>query len=66
MVEKAKITIIEAVMLFVYEKANKKYLDKPKLHQQVVNKALPIAKTLYLSYFLLFLFDNARNHSVYT
>ena len=31
----------------------------------MVNKALPIAKTLYPGYSLLFLFDNATSHSVF-
>ena len=30
-----------------------------------MNKALPIAEALYPGYSLLFLFDNATNHSVY-
>ena len=63
--EKAEITITKAVVLFEYGKANEGYWDGPKLHQQVVNKALPIAETLYPGYSLLFLFDNATSHSVY-
>lgn len=63
--EKAGITITEAVVLFEYGKANEGYWDGPKLHQQVVNKALPIAEALYPGYSLLFLFDNATSHSVY-
>ena len=62
--EKVEITITEAVVLFEYGKANKGYWDGPKLHQQVVNKALPIAEVLYPGYSLLFLFDNATSHSV--
>ncbi len=65
MMEKAEIIIIETVVLFEYRKANKRYWDGPKLHQQVVNMALFIAEVLYSSYFLLFLFDNATSHSVY-
>ena len=64
-IEKMEITITEAVVLFEYEKTNKGYWDGPKLHQQVVNKALAIAEALYLGYSLLFLFDNATSHSVY-
>ena len=63
--KKAEITIIKAVILFEYEKANKGYWDKLKLHQQVVNKALPIAKAFNPDYSLLILFHNAINHSVY-
>ena len=56
---------IESVEIFEYGKNNDGYWDGAKLHQQVVNKALPIAEALYLGYSLLFLFDNATNHSVY-
>ena len=63
--EKGEITITEKVVLFEYGKANKEYWNRPKLHQQVVNKVLSIAKALYLGYFFLFLFDNATSHSVY-
>lgn len=55
----------EAVEIFEYGKNNDDYWDGAKLYQQIVNKALPIAKALYLSYSLLFLFDNATSHSVY-
>ena len=64
-IEKSELTIIEAVELFEYGKANKGYWDGPKLHKQVVNKALSLAEALYPSYSLLFLFDNATSHSVY-
>lgn len=63
--EKEEITITEAVVLFEYGKANEGYWDRPKLHQQVVNKVLPIVEALYSSYSLLFLFDNATSYSVY-
>lgn len=55
----------EAVEIFEYGKNNDRYWDKARLHQQVVNKALPIAEALYPGYSLLFLFDNATSHSVY-
>lgn len=32
---------------------------------QIINKALPIAQSLYLGYELLFMFDNATSHSIY-
>ena len=57
---------IEAVEVFEYGKNNDGYWDGAKLHQQVVKKALPIAEALYPGYSLLFLFDNATSHSVYT
>ena len=50
---------------FEYGINNDGYWDRAKLHQQVVNKALPIAEALYPGYSLLFLFDNATSHSVY-
>lgn len=54
-----------ATKLFEYRKSNKDYLDKPKLHKQVVNKAVLIAKALYLGYLHLFLFDNTTSYAVY-
>ena len=63
--EKTGLTFKEAAELFEYGKNNEGYWDGPKLHKQVVNKALPIAEALYPGYSLLFLFDNATSHSVY-
>ena len=56
---------MKAVKILEYGKNNNGYWDRAKLHQQVVNKALPIAKAFYLRYLLLYLFDNTTNHSVY-
>ena len=64
-IDKTGLTVTEAVELFEYGKSNEGYWDGPKLHKQVVNKALPIAEALYLGYSLLFLFDNATSHSVF-
>lgn len=55
----------ELVKIFEYGKNNNEYLNGTKLYQQVVNKALPIAETLYPSYSLLFLFNNATSDLVY-
>ena len=44
----------EAVEIFEYRKNNDGYWDGAKLHQQVVNKALPIAKVLFPGYSLYF------------
>ena len=63
--EKTGLIFREAVELFEYGKNNEGYWDGPKLHKQVVTKALPIVEALYPRYSLLFLFDNATNHSVY-
>lgn len=63
--EKTGLTHTEAIEIFEYGKNNNEYWDRAKLHQQVVNKALPIAETLYFGYSLLFFFDNATSHSVY-
>lgn len=63
--EKTRLSVTEAIKLFEYGKANERYWDGRKLHKQVVNKALPLAKALYPGYSLLFLFDNAISHSVY-
>lgn len=59
------LTMTEAVELFKYEKNYERYWDGAKLHEQVISKALPIAKALYPGYALLFLFNNATSHSVY-
>ena len=64
--KQTELKITKATKLFEYKKANKDYWNRPKLHKQVVNKALPIAEVLYPGYLLLFLFDNATSHTVYT
>ena len=51
---------------FEYGKNNDGYWNGAKLYQQVINKALLIAEALYFGYSLLFLFDNATSHSMYT
>ena len=56
----------EALEIFEYRKNNDGYWDGAKLHNQVVNKALPITQALYPGYSLLFLFDNVTSHSVYS
>lgn len=48
----------KAIKIIEYGNNNDEYLDRAKLHQQVINKALLIIKTLYPRYLLLFLFDN--------
>ncbi len=64
--EKCDCLEIKVVEVFKYKKNNNGYWDRTKLHKQVVSKTLPIAKVLYPRYSLLFLFDNATSHSVYT
>lgn len=56
----------EAVKIFEYQKNNDKYCDRVKLHKQVVTKALLIAEAFYPRYLLLFFFDNAISHLIYT
>ena len=63
--EKTELIFREAVKLFEYRKINKRYWDGPKLHKQVVTKALLITEALYPGCLLLFLFDNSTSHSVY-
>lgn len=58
--------VTKVVEIFEYEKSNDRYWDRPKLHHQVITKALPITKALYPGYSFLFLFDNATSYSVYT
>ena len=41
------------------------YWTGEHLLHQIINKALPIAKSLYPSYELLFMFDNLTSHSIY-
>lgn len=66
MIDKTRLSVTKVVQLFEYKKTNKDYWDRFKPYKQVVNKALPITKTLYLGYSLLFLFNNVINHFVYT
>ena len=56
----------EAVEILEYGKNNEGYWDEIKLMKQVKEKALPIAKALYPGYSLLFLFNNATSHLVYS
>ena len=55
----------EAATYFEYGNNNERYWTRDHLLQQIVDKAFPIAETLYLGYELLFMFDNATSHSVY-
>lgn len=56
---------LEAVEFFEYGENNEGYWTGEYLLKQVVKKAMPIGKALYLRYQLLFLFDNATSHSVF-
>lgn len=58
--------INEAVEILEYKKNNDGYWDRIKLLQQVMEKALLRAETLYSGYSILFMFDNATSHLVYT
>lgn len=53
------------VEIFEYNKNNDKYKDRAKLHQQVENKALLIAKVFHFGYLLLFIFNNITSYSLY-
>ncbi len=55
----------ETVTYFEYGKIEEGYWTGEHLLDQIVKKALPIRKTLYPGYELLFLFDNATSHSIY-
>ena len=63
--EKTRLVETKAVEIFKHRKNNNEYWDGAKLHKQVVDKAVPIIQALYHGYSLLFLFNNATNHSVY-
>lgn len=56
----------EAEEILEYGKNNEGYWDGVKLVKQLKEKALPIAEALYPGYSLLFLFDNATSHSIYS
>lgn len=43
----------------------KNYKTEKHLLDQIINKTLSIKENLYLGYELLFIFDNASNHSIY-
>lgn len=60
-----ELKIIEGVQLFKYKKSNEDYQNRFKLYKQVINKVLPITKTLYLGYLLFFLFNNVTNYFVF-
>ena len=56
----------EAIEILEYWKNNEGYWNGIKLVKQVKKKALLIAKALYPGYSLLFLFNNATSHLVYS
>lgn len=69
--KRKKIVIIillktKVIKIFIYGKNNNGYQNEAKLHQQVVNKTLPIIEAIYPRYLLHFLFNNTKSHSVYT
>ena len=57
---------LEAVTYFEYGKTEEGYWTGEHLLDQIVKKALPIGEALYPGYELLFLFDNATSHSIYS
>lgn len=64
--EKTRLVETKAIEIFEYRKNNDGYWDRAKLYKQVVDKALLIAQAFYPRYSLLFLFDNATSHFVYS
>lgn len=65
MIDKMRLTIMEAMELFEYKKSNKGYWDRFKLVKQVVHKILLITEALYQGYLLVFLFNNTTSHSIF-
>lgn len=65
MIQQTGLKFTKVAENFGYEKNNNGYWYEVKLHKQIVEKALPIAKAVYLRYLLCFLFDNTTSHSVY-
>ncbi len=55
----------EAVTYFEYGKIEEGYWTGEHLLDQIINKALPMAESLYPGYELLFIFDNTTSHSIY-
>lgn len=55
----------EAATYFEYGKQEEGYWTGKHLLDQVIKKSLPIGEALYPGYTLLFLFDNATNHSIH-
>ena len=51
---------------FEYGKTEEGYWTGKHLLDQITKKTLPIAEALYSGYELLFMFDNATSHSIYT
>lgn len=66
LIDKFGLTQTEAVEIFEFGKNNQGYWTGADLLKQVKEKALPIAEVLYPGYSLLFLFDNATSHLVYS
>lgn len=64
-IDKIRLLVMEVIKLFEYWYTNKNYLNWLSLYKQMINKVLPIIKKLYLSYLLIFLFNNATSHSIY-
>lgn len=65
MIKKIGLIFRKTVKLFEYKKNNERYWDEPKLYKQLITKVFLTAEALYLGYLLLFLIDNAMNHSIY-
>lgn len=58
--------LLEAVTYFEYKKMEESYWIGKHLLDQMIKKVLPITKSLYPCCGLLFMFDNANSHSIYT
>ena len=56
---------LEAAIYFEYEKTEEDYWTGEHLLDQIINKALPIAESLYPGYELLFMFNKATSHFIY-
>lgn len=64
-IEKLSFRMTKIVNVYQYNNNNDSYQNKAKLYQQVVSKALPITKVLYLDYLLVLLFNNITCYFVY-
>ncbi len=56
---------LEAEIYFEYGRMEQSYQTGENLLDQIINKAIPIAESLYLGWGLLFMLDNTTSHSIY-
>lgn len=63
--EKNDLINIKAFEIFKYKESNDNYQNRTKLYQQIVKKALFIAKIFYFNYLFIIFSNNITSHFVY-